>query len=181
MNLKIKITVLLFFLAGLAFFSFAPDNFPRPAGIKNMLFYLQRTMNKNTIIYELNLKEDGELNENEPIKIYWINYAGKGDRESLNYIQRKYAYGLEISESDKSKRSFNFNFVSYKKQQLYLMKSPSDKAYHVFGYFSHKLLQVSSIYVHIEGGAFWTPKVRYIEIEGRDIFKNEDCTEKIWL
>lgn len=143
-----------------------------------MLFYVQRSLNKNTLIYQLNTSESNEIIESDPIHVYWINYAGDGGVESLNYIQRKYAYGIDIQLLDKEKKTFSFNFVSYKKQVLYLIKS-SDKKYHVFSYFNHRLMLVNRIYIHIEGGSFWTPKVKYIEVFGKDPIKNEELTEKI--
>lgn len=167
--------MLLFVLVG-----FTSDNdFPVPTGINNMLFYVQRSLNKNTIIYQLNTNKDGEVNEEEPIKIYWVNYAGKGDSEPLNYIQRKYAYGVSVRLIDAEKKTFSFNFVSYKKQVLYLIKSPVDKKYKVLSYFNNKLVIVNHVYIHIEGGAFWTPKVRYIDVSVKDPIKNEDFTERV--
>lgn len=139
---------------------------------------MQRSLNKNTIIYQLNFNEDNELDDKEPIHMYWINYAGKGDTEPLNFIQRKYAYGLQFQLIDREKKTFSFSFVSYKKQVLYLIKSP-DKKYHVYSYFKNKLILVNRIYIHIEGGSFWTPKVKYIEVSGKDPAKNEELVEKI--
>jgi hypothetical protein len=170
-------------LLAVAFFCSAftiPDHeaFPVPTGVKDLLFYVQRSININTIVYQLNVNEAGDLNEEDPIRINWVNYAGKGDTEPLNYIQRKYAYGLNVRLVDKEKKTFCFNFVSYKKQLLYLIKSP-DKKYHVFSYFNNHLMQVNRIYVHIEGGSFWTPKVKYIEVFGKDPIRNEELVEKI--
>ncbi len=164
--------------AGLGF-SGDSSGFPVPTGIKNMLFYVQRSLNKNTIIYQLNTNENEEVNVEEPIKMYWINYAGKSDKEMLNYIQRKYAYGLSVKMTDSEKKTFCFNFVSYKSQSLYLIKSPIDKKYHTLSYFNNRLIDINRIYIHIEGGTFWYPKVKYIEVFGKDIHKNEEIVEKI--
>lgn len=177
--MKKFIVLILLSVLFLSFSSSKHDNFPVPTGIPNMLFYVQRSLNKNTIIYQLNTDQNEVLNELEPIKMYWVNYAGKGDREALNYIQKKYAYGIEVSELDKEKKTFCFNFVSYKKQLLYLIKSGQDKKYHVYGYFNNRLLLINNIYIHIEGGTFWTPKVKYIEVMARDAIKNEEVKEKI--
>ncbi len=49
-------------------------HFPKPAGNANQLFYLQRSENTNTVIYELN-KKDGVLDTVAPVHIYWICYA----------------------------------------------------------------------------------------------------------
>lgn len=175
---KTTLLLSLFAFFCLAFTVSDHEGFPVPSGVKNLLFYVQRSINKNTIAYQLNVNEAGEINEQEPISVFWINYSGKGDQEPLNFIQRKYAYGLITQLIDKEKKTFSFHFVSYKKQILYLIKSP-DKKYHVFSYFSNRLMLVNRIYVHIEGGSFWTPKVKYIEVSGKDPVKNEELLEKI--
>ena len=178
MNKGIKIFLPAIFILVSGFMT-RDTGFPTPTGIKNMLFYVQRSLNKNTIVYQLNVKENEEIDTKEPIKMYWVNYAGKGDVELLNFIQRKYAYGLDVKIIDKEKKSFCFNFVSYKPQTLYLIKSVSDKKYHVFSYFGNKLVIINRIYIHIEGGTFWYPKVKYIEVMGKDPLKNEEIIEKI--
>jgi hypothetical protein len=181
-----------FFVLGILLLVFAsftndPDNggdkekkvFPKPDKISNMLFYVQRTFNINTLVYELNLDEKQNLNEAEPIKIYWINYASNKSTESLNYIQRKYAYGLDIKLIDAEKKSYCFNFVSYKKKKLYLLKSAIDNKYHVFCEINSKMVSLDRIFIQIEGGSFWVPHVKYIDISGKDLGKNEEVAERV--
>ncbi len=153
--------------------------FPKPEKTKSLLFYVQRTFNTNTLMYELNTDDKGNINLTEPIKIHWVNYATNGSSEGLNYIQRKYAYGLDIKLTDAEKKSYVFNFVSYKKKQLYLMKSPTDNRYDVYIEINHKLVVLNSIFIQIEGGTFWVPKVKYLEVTGKDVTKGEDVVEKI--
>jgi Domain of unknown function (DUF4833) len=43
--------------------------FPVPTGIPKQLFYLQRTQNTNTVIYELNIKY-GVIDNAEPVHPY---------------------------------------------------------------------------------------------------------------
>jgi hypothetical protein len=174
--LRMTLLPVVFFCS--AFIASDHENFPVPEDVKDLLFYVQRSINKNTIIYRLNTTADNEPNEKDPISMYWVNYSGKGDTEPLNYIQKKYAYGLDVHLIDKEKKTFCFSFVSYKKQMLYLIRSP-DKKYHVYSYFNNRLMMVNSIYVHIDGGSFWTPKVKYIEVSGKDPVKNEELVEKI--
>ncbi len=153
--------------------------FPKPAGIKNLLFYVQRTFNINTLIYSLNFNDKEELNEKEPIKIYWINYSKDGSIEGLNFIQRKYAYGVDIKMIDTLKKSYCFNLVSYKKKQIYLIKSAVDNKYQAFSYINNRLLVLNRVFIQIEGGTFWSPNVKYIEITGRDPIKNEEVIERV--
>jgi hypothetical protein len=144
-----------------------------------MLFYVQRTFNINTLVYELNVDAQQELNATEPIKIHWINYATDKSSESLSYVQRKYAYGLDIKLIDAEKKSYCFNFVSYKKKKLYLIKSAIDNKYHVFCDINNKMVTLDRIFIQIEGGSFWVPHVRYIDISGKDLAKNEEVAERV--
>jgi hypothetical protein len=153
--------------------------FPRPEKTDLLLFYVQRTFNTNTIFYELNLNANQELNTAEPIKMHWVNYATDKSSEPLNYIQRKYAYGVDLKMIDAEKKSYCFNFVSYKKKKLYLIKSPVDNKYHVFCDINNKLVTLDRVFIQIEGGSFWVPKVRYIDISGRDLAKNEETIERV--
>ena len=144
-----------------------------------MLFYVQRTFNINTLIYSLNINDKGVLDENSPIKIYWINYTKDGSTEGLNFIQRKYAYGIDIKMIDTVKKSYCFNFVSYKKKQIFLIKSAADNKYEAFMYLSNKLILLQKVFIQIEGGSFWSPKVKYLEVTGKDPIKGDEVIERI--
>ncbi|MGZ4037555.1 MAG: DUF4833 domain-containing protein [Bacteroidia bacterium] len=181
-NLKGACLLILFFiLTGFQTEPLSRDKkaFPKPEGIKHLLFYVQRTININTIVYELNLNEQDELDAETPIKAYWINYEKDKSTEPLNYLQRKLAYGLEFKLIDEEKKSYCFYFVSYKKRLLYLIRSSVTNKYEVFGYVNNKLVILHKIYIQIDGGSLLSPKIRYVEVSGRDPKKNEDVKEQI--
>lgn len=157
----------------------SPVGFPEPPKSENFLFYLQRTVNSNTVIYELNRKSDGEINPEEPIKIQWIRYATDSTYEPLSYIQRNFAYGIDARLIDEGKKSFVFYFVSYKEKPLYLFKSPHDNKYHVYTYIRNQLSVLDKVFVQIEGGTFWVPGIKYVEITGTSPSTAEKLSEKI--
>ncbi|WP_163594863.1 DUF4833 domain-containing protein, partial [Klebsiella pneumoniae] len=78
------------------------------------------TTNTNTIICEMNLNSKGQLNEENPVHVFWIRYPEGGMRKELTYIQRIFAYGIkaQVESADK----YKLHFVSYRKQSLYLMR-----------------------------------------------------------
>ena len=142
----------------------SPIKFPTPKGIPNQLFYLQRDPNTNTIICQLNLDKYGKLNKNQPINTFWMRYAEDNNRQELNYIQRKFAYGIQSKEIGNGQ--YLLNFVSYKKLSMHLSNQDGD--YHVYVNVNKKKLKVERIFVRIEGGSFWVPNVRYVEFKGID-------------
>ncbi len=154
------------------------DTFPVPPLSDKTLFYIQRTHNTNTIVYNINTGKDGEIDPSAPVKIFWIRYAEKGDTAELSYIQRHYAYGVESKLMDANKKSYRLNFVSYEKRDIYLMKSSLENKYHAYISINGKLSVLYKIFVKIEGGSFWIPHIKYVEITGKDIANGKTVSER---
>jgi len=141
------------------------DKFPALPESINRLFYVQRTPNANTIVYELNDDKNGKLDPENPIHVYWLKYAERGQKEELNYIQRKFAYGLVTRPINNDQ--FDIRFVSYKKFPLTLMRA-GDGKYHIFATVEQKQIILNRIFIKIQGGSFWLPNVVYVELKGAD-------------
>jgi hypothetical protein len=141
------------------------DTLPEPRGVRNMMFYLQRNPNANTVVYELNKTAEGALDEQAPIHPFWIRYADGGGHKELSYIQSKFAYGLKTRKLGKD--NYELKFVSYNKMALYLRRAPDGK-YQVYTTINQKEAVLERIFVRIEGGTFWVPNVLYVELQGRE-------------
>jgi hypothetical protein len=148
--------------------------YPVPPVSSESLFYVQRTSNTNTIIYDLNIGPDGKINAEEPVKTYWIRYAEDGHKKDLSYIQRKFAYGLTSKPLNNGK--YDIRFVSYKKFPLTLMKA-GDGKYHIFAVIAQKQVIINRIFVKIEGGTFWLPNVTSVEVKGSDPITGREIVE----
>ncbi len=159
--------LLILLVTGMAAMPGGPERpkFPVPSGIPNMLFYLQRTPNSNTIVYDLNVDKDGNLDKEDPVNVYWIRYTEGGAKKGLNFIQRKFAYGIKVKRVTDEK--YEIKSVAYDKHPMYLMKSDKGK-YQVFTKINDTMAALSSIWIQIEGGTFWVPNVVYIELKGID-------------
>lgn len=153
----------------------AQEKFPVPHGNRNQLFYLQRTPNTNTIVYELNYNKT-VLDAEEPIHVYWIRYTEQGQKEELNLIQRKFAYGVKSTLISKDK--YRFHFVSYKKFPMFLVKGANNR-YNVFATINQKQVILNRIFVKINGGSFWTPNVEYVEVKGIDPATGKEVLERM--
>jgi hypothetical protein len=153
--------------------------FPVPSGISNQLFYLQRDPNTNTVIYQLNVDRTGRLDEDEPVNVFWLRYDEHGERKDLNFIQRKFAYGLTAEKLAAEK--YELKFAAYGKVRFYLLRSPIDKAFHVYTTIAGKQLQLERVFLRIEGGTFWVPNVKYIEFKGLNTATREAAVERIML
>lgn len=151
--------------------------FPKPAGIKNMLFYIQRSMNTNTIIYELNSDEKGMINIEDPIKFYYINYANHGEIEPVSDMQKKYAYGIKVKVTNKEKQTYSFTFNSIKNREFYLLQSAKDKKFHVFCHINKDLAVLNKVFISMENNFIGFPSVYKIELFGTSAANNNDIEE----
>ncbi len=163
MSLK-KLILFILILALSVGDAMAQTVFPVPTGNQKQLFYLQRTSNSNTIVYELNYK-DGVFDLENPVHEFWIRYQEQGQQQELSFIQRKFAYGIKARKITNNK--YELNFVSYKNYKLYLEPGPDNKLY-VFTNINKQKVILTSIFLKINGGSFWSPNIEYVEISGID-------------
>ena len=162
-DLKLKCFVILVLL--FQFDSISAQNevgFPKPNGNPNQLFFLQRTPNANTVVYELNVK-NGELDSIEPVHVFWILYGKNAEIEELTPIQRKYAYGLSTQLI--SKDHYELRFLANIKYALQMIKG-SDYKYHVYYPINNIQAILSRIYLQINGGSLFSPNIEYVEFSG---------------
>lgn len=152
------------------------DTFPVPPANPDQLFYLQRSPNTNTIIVDLNWSNKKELITDAPVKVYWIRYQEKGQKEELSWIQRTFAYGMKVRKLAPEK--YEMHFVSYKKYKMVLMRG-SDQKFHAYGMINGKQVYVNRVYLHINGGTFWSPNVEYVEFKGKDPATGAELRERL--
>jgi phosphatidylglycerophosphate synthase len=159
-----------------SFFGDPQDTFPVPPRSKDLLFYLQRTPNTNTVLYELNLKKDGVPDKDDPIHPVWIRYTERRQRQELSFIQRVFAYGVKSKSIGADK--YELRFVSYKKHAFYLMRNNRDQRFYVFTSIANHYAILNRIFIRINGGSMFSPNVEYIELKGTDPESGKEIMER---
>lgn len=137
------------------------NSLPTPRG-NNLLFFLQRNPDANTVIYELNLNAEGQVNKANPVKSSWIRYAEDGSTKELSLVEQKFAYGIKCKALENE--VYEIRLMAYKSMPLYLKKTESDHRYRIYIRDEGKDLLLKRIFVRINGGTFWYPKVEYIDL-----------------
>lgn len=64
---------------------------PKDAG---QVFFIQRSMNRNTVVYRARFDDDGDLLSNRPLSAYWRRYAEQGQTRKLKVVENLFAYGI---------------------------------------------------------------------------------------
>ena len=153
-----------------------PNDFPRPPKSKNSLFFIQRNRNVNTIIYDLNIKDNGQIDERNPISVYWLKYKNKGERKELLWLEKKFAYGYR-SKKNKTDESFNIKLIAYKDRKIHL-KKVSGK-WKPFLTIDNQQCYLTNIYVYADESGWW-PKVHYVDLYGNNTKTGAVVKERIF-
>lgn len=144
----------------------AQSSSPEPAlptpRSEHMLFFLQRDPDANTVIYELNYDHEGRLDQKRPVKGSWIRYAEDGRCKALTMVENKFAYGVKCKPL--GNEEYEIRLMAYKKMPLYLKRSEQDRKYRIYIRDEGKDYLLKRIFVRVNGGSFWFPKVEYIDL-----------------
>lgn len=62
---------------------------------QNQIFYLQRSMNPNTVVYRVNFDSAGNINARNPVDVYWRRFNDGGEAKNLKRIEHL-AYGIRV-------------------------------------------------------------------------------------
>lgn len=162
-ELFISTLILILILLNTKLFAQATETGPLPTPkSKDLLFFLQRTPNANTVIYRVNYKTDGTIDTKSPVKGSWIRYEENGISKELTTIEKKFAYGVKCKSLGNDE--YEIRLVAYQQMPLYMLKSALDNRYHIYIKDEGKNLLLKRVFVRVNGGTFWYPKVEHIDL-----------------
>ncbi len=173
--MKLNIVILLLFFSISASFA-QHEQYPVPPKTPELLFYIQRNHNANTIVYDANFNADGTLNAKEPILVYWRRYDEKGQKMELRTVEKWYAYGVDW-EKVEGKNFYKISLVADKNRDLWLKPLRANKAV-VLTKINGKMSVLKHMYIFADNSGTW-PTVEYIELFGYDSKTGKQTYEKI--
>jgi len=92
---------------------------------------------------------------------------------SLPVAEMPTKYGIRWKANE-----WEFHFVSYAKQK-FTLRQTGDDLFKVYTRYNNKEIEVTRIFVQIEGGSFWVPSIPYVMLTGVDIHTGRKITETI--
>lgn len=128
------------------------------------LFKIGRSKDANEIIYVVRTTSEGSLDLSDPVHIYWKKFTKNGVIEPLTGIQCAFAYGLNFLS--RSTERADFQFVSYSKRTFSVRKT-RDGRFKVFTTANGTEVEVERLFIQIDGGTFWFPKISRVELHAR--------------
>jgi hypothetical protein len=139
------------------------------------LFIIERSKNANVVHYDARLTADGSIDPNEPVIAYWIMLAKDGQREDLNWLEKKKAYGFTI-KPDPSVKGYKMSLVAVPQGQITVRKV--GKIVRAELVIDGQPAVMEKIYINAADGMLG-PKVNYIELYGKDIKTGEKRYQKV--
>ena len=109
----------LLLLAAMVLLTAAGEEFPRPTE-ENQVFFVQRSINSNTIVYTARLREDGTLDPKRPVDVFWRRFNDEGEKKDLSSLERSMAFGVKSDPVPGQPGSFMIRVVSYPKRAALL-------------------------------------------------------------
>lgn len=173
--MKSVVLFCLFAAVGLSNPHITPTEFPVPPFSKKSLFYIHRSPNPNTVIYEVNLTDKNTIDPKNPVKVYWIRYGEKGQIRDLNYIEKTFAYGVKPETINQN--SYKLQFVASKEKSFVASLDEKGQAYATMK-IGGRQSKLTKIFVQVAEEGWW-PKVAYVEFFGLDSETNNPTYEKM--
>ncbi len=152
-----------------------PAHYVTPPKTKERLFFLQRNLNQNTIVYDARLNPDGSFAD-DPIDVYWLRYQSTGERKELTWLQRTFAYGYS-AKKDRKDGTFWITLTAYNGRKIHLQKDREGNPIATVT-IDGKHAKLEYIWVFADNSSSW-PKVLHVDLHGRDLLTGKPLVERI--
>ncbi|WP_162344060.1 DUF4833 domain-containing protein [Cyclobacterium salsum] len=141
---------------------------------QQVLFTIERSLNEDQIVYFLHLDKNGKPAKEVPISLKWLDNEKTGELIPVNWIKKKFGYGIDIL-SHRSDQ-VTFQFVSYDKK-IFTLKKDLFGNYGVFAKINDRMMKIRHIYLEIDGGSFWKPNITEVSVVGSHELANTRVKE----
>lgn len=152
-----------------------PADYRMPPKTKNRLFFIQRNLNQNTIVYDANLNDNGSF-KSDPIDAYWLRYGSNGERKELTWLQRTFAYGYS-AKKEKKDGTYWITLTAWDGRKIHLHKDRKGIPIATVT-IDGKYAQLEYIWVFADNSGTW-PKVYHVDLHGKDMVTGKPVFERI--
>lgn len=131
----------------------------------DMLFYIERSTNSNTVVYAARRGANGALDTTAPVETFWRWFNVDGAKKPLNFIERMMAYGVKTGRAVPG-QPVTFQITSLPERTL-ILDMDGDKHPQALIQMGSHTARLVYVYLNVvEGGL--VPKVPSLDIFGVD-------------
>jgi len=128
----------------------------------NHLFFIERSKNKHLVQYDVQLTENNDILDSNPVSVYWVLENGR--QKDLTLIQKKLAYGIDSCEKLEKNR-FRVCFVAFKDREVIVEKM--EDSFRAVIAINGKPSVLERVYIESKERPTGLPLVLYIDLFGR--------------
>jgi len=132
----------------------------------NMLFYIERSVNSNTVIYAAHLDSQWHFDPDTPIDAYWRWYNVDGHKKPLILIERMLAYVVNSVRHDGPHGSITFKVAAVPERKFVLDLDDHGRP-EALMQIGDRRVKLVYVYLYVDDSGFW-PKVPALDIFGID-------------
>lgn len=148
---------------------------PVPPKTRERLFYIQRTLNRNTIVYDANYDARGQLDKKQPVKVYWIRFEEGGVTMPLRTYEQEFVFGVDVTT--KSEGEFEVKVAAFKDRIVQLKQLAPFQA-KAFTLINKQQAELEHIFVKADGYSVFS-KVLYLELFGKKPNLEQSVYERV--
>ena len=158
--------------------SFCSDDprYPAPQD-EDLVFYLQRSLDPNTVVYAVNRRADGTVNTRDPVSVYWRWYEGAGEKRQLTFLQRSLAFGVKLAPAKDRPGAFVARLNAYPNIPV-LVEEADDGSFRALMSISGEPAQLICVYVALRLQLGVVPQVVYMDFFGRTLDGGKTVVER---
>ena len=140
------------------------------------LFVVERSVNANVVVYEAARAPGGVVDPKRPVRGHWRMWAEGGQREELNAIERRLAYGVEVHDAG-SAGAVEIALKALPDKRIEVRTAEEcPTAWMPIGGRPSILRRV---FVQLARGGLFLPRVAYVELHGEDAETRAPVDERI--
>ena len=143
----------------------------------NMLFYVQRSVNANTVVYVSRFDPRHRLDRDAPVDVYWRLYNIDGHRRPLNLIERLLAYGVTSVAALPSQNAIGFRIAAIPEFDL-LLEQDRDGRPQAMIRFGNRLVRLVYVYLQVDDRGMM-PRVTALDLFGTDKITGKPLHEHV--
>ena len=130
----------------------------------NQLFYVERSVNSNTVVYTANIDAHNAINPKMPVGAFWRWYNVDGHRKDLNFIEKMMAYGVHAN-SPRQNQPITFTIAALPERTLTL-DLDDQKHPEALIQIAGRTVKLAYVYLEVVDGVI--PSVPSLDIFGTD-------------
>lgn len=141
----------------------------------NQLFYIERSVNSNTVVYTASLDPQGVIDPKAPVDAYWRWFNVDGHKKPLNFVERMMAYGVHVDRTETGKPP-TFSIVPLPERKITLAMGADHRPEARMKIGDH-IVRLAYVYLNVIDGLI--PKVPSLDIFGTDIVTGKAIQEHL--